>query len=193
MSYGLSPALERDLVAARAALARHGVVIIRTIESELEPAVMAAVRSAMASSGRKLSKLDDDALDRLMDDARKTVRASAEDLQRLYTRLLAKLGADDVRELLPELEGMDQLFRWERVLRASEAVNPVLARKGFAPVMLRGPEELSDSFKLELEERWPAAFAQFRAMAEAAARELAENAESTGPSEPVKASKRKKR
>lgn len=193
MSEELSPGLERDLVAARAALARHGVVIIRTIESELEPAVMAAVRGAMASSGKKLSKLDEEALDRLMDDARKAARDSSEELQRLYTRLLAKLGAEDVRELLPELEGMDQLFRWDRVLRASEAVNTVLKEKGFAPVELSGPEELSDAFKVELEERWPAAFAQFKTVAEAAAKELAGRAEKPGPKEPARAQKRRKR
>lgn len=192
MSAELSPGLERDLVAARAALARHGVVIIRTIESELEPAVMAAVRGVMASSRSSLSKLDEDALDQLMEDARKAVRDSSEELQRLYTRLLAKLGADDVRELIPELEGMDQLFRWDRVLRASEAVNPVLASKGFPPAELSGPEELSDAFKLELEERWPAAIAQFRTIVEAAAKELAEAAEKPGPREPARTKKRRK-
>jgi hypothetical protein len=193
MSSELSPGLERDLVAARAALARHGVVIIRTIESELEPAVMAAVRGAVASSGKNLSALDEDALDRLMDDARKAVRDSSEDLQRLYTRLLAKLGVEDVRELLPELEGMDQLFRWDRVLQVSEAVNPVLAGRGFSSVELAGPEELSDAFKVELEERWPAAFAQFRTTAEAAAKELAGRAEKPGPRESARTQKRRKR
>ncbi len=193
MSSELPPGLERDLVAARAALARHGVVIIRTVESELEPAVMAAVRGAMASSGKNLSKLDESALDSLMDDARKAVRDSSEDLQKLYTRLLAKLGAEDIRELLPELEGMDQLFRWDRVLRAAEAVNPVLAGRGFPSVQLSGPEELSDAFKLELEERWPAAIAEFRTIAEAAAKELARNAEKPGQQEQVKPQKRRKR
>jgi hypothetical protein len=193
MSSELSPGLERDLVAARAALARHGVVIIRTIESELEPAVMAAVRGAIASSGKNLSALDEDALDRLMDDARKAVRDSSEDLQRLYTRLLAKLGVEDVRELLPELEGMDQLFRWDRVLQVSQAVNPVLAGRGLSSVELAGPEELSDAFKVELEERWPAAFAQFRTTAEAAAKELAGRAEKPGPRESARTQKRRKR
>ncbi len=193
MSAELSPGLERDLVAARAALARHGIVIIRTIESELEPAVMAAVRGAIASSGKSLSALDEDALDRLMDDARKAVRDSSEDLQRLYTRLLAKLGAEDVRELLPELEGMDQLFRWDRVLQVSEVVNPVLAGRGFPSVELAGPEELSDAFKLELEERWPAAFAQFRTTAEAAAKERAVRAEKPGPGASARTQKRGRR
>lgn len=193
MSGELSPGVERDLIAARAALARHGVVIIRTIETELEPAVMATVRRAMASSGRKLSKLDDDALDRLIDDARKAVRSSADELQRLYTRLLAKLSSEEVGKLLPELEGIDNLFRWDRVLRASEAVIPVLEGKGFAPVELSGPEDLSDAFKLELEERWPAAFERFRATAEAAAKELAESADKEGHRGPARASRRKKR
>lgn len=190
---GLSPGLERDLVTARAALARHGVVIIRTVETELEPAAMAAVRRSIASSGRRLSKLGDDELDRLMADARKAVIESAEDLQRLYTRLLAKLGTEDICALLPELEGMDQLFRWERVLRASEAVNPVLTGKGFGPVELSGPEDLSDAFKVELEERWPSAFAQYRTLVEAAAKELAERPDAKGSGEQAKTSKRRKR
>jgi len=193
MSSELPPALERDLVTARAALARHGVVIIRTVETELEPAVMAAVRRSIASAGKRLSKLEDDELDELMDRARKAVADSAEELQRLYTRLLAKLGAGDVCALLPELEGMDQLFTWERVLRASEAVNPVLTGKGFAPVDLSGPEDLSDAFKVELEERWPVAFARYRALVEAAAKELTESAEGRSPEECVKKPKRRKR
>lgn len=193
MSGELSPGMERDLVAARAALARHGVVIIRTIETELEPAVMAAVRRVMASSGRKLSKLDDDALDKLMDDARDAVRGSAEDLQKLYTRLLAKLGTEDVRELLPELEGIGQLFRWERVMRASEAVNPLLTSMGLQPVELTGPEDLSDAFKVELEERWPDAFARLMSTADAAAKELAEGAGKAEVREAGRAAKRKKR
>lgn len=192
MSGELSPAVERDLVAARAALTRHGVVIIRTIETELEPAVMAAVRRSMASSGRKLSKIDDKALDEMMEEARKAVRDAADELQRLYTRLLARLGSEDVGKLLPELEGIDGLFKWDRVLRASEAANPVLAKRGFGPVELSGPEDLSDAFKLELEERWPAAFEQFRAAAEIAARELAEKAEEGHKDERARARKRKR-
>lgn len=189
----LSPGTERDLVAARAALARHGVVIMRTVETELEPAVMAAVRRAVASSGRKLSKLDDAALDKLMGDARDAVRGSVEDLQNLYTRLLAKLGTEDVRKLLPELEGIGQLFRWERVLRASEAANPLLVSMGLPPVELAGPEDLSDAFKVELEERWPDAFARFMSTADAAAKELAEGARKAEVREEGRASKRKKR
>lgn len=193
MSEELSPGLERDLVAARAALARHGVVIIRTIETELEPAVMAAVRRVVASSGRKLSKLDDDALDELMDDARKAVRDFSRDMQRLYTRLLAKLGGEDLGKLVPELEGIDQLFRWERVARTSDNVNSVLAERGFAPIELIGPEDVSGAFKLELEEKWPAAFSRFRDLAEVAAKELSEKEEKTKNQEPAKPAKRRKR
>ncbi|MBN1677123.1 MAG: hypothetical protein JW880_01150 [Candidatus Thermoplasmatota archaeon] len=193
MSEQLSPGLERDLVAARAALARHGIVIIRTIETELEPAVMAAVRRVVASSGRKLSKLDDDALDELMDDARKAVRSFSRDLQRLYTRLLAKLGTEDVGRLVSELEGIDQLFRWERVARTSETVNSVLAKRGFEAIELFGPEDLSDAFKLELEERWPAAFSRLKDLAEAAAKELTEKGEKGASRRLATQTKRRKR
>jgi len=193
MSGELSPGLERDLVAARAALARHGVVIIRTIETELEPAVMAAVRRSVASSGRKLSKLDDDALDTLMDDSRKAIRRQSEDLQRLHTRLLAKLGGEDIGELAAELEGIEQLFKWDRVTQTVDKVNSVLSERGFERVELSGPSEVSEAFELELDERWPAAFARFRTLVEAASKELAEKAESRGRQEPARPPKRRKR
>jgi len=176
MSGELSPGLERDLVAARAALAMHGVVIIRTIETELEPAAMAAVRRSAASSGRRLSKLDDEALDRLMDDARKAIRRESKDLQRLLTRLLAKLGAEDVKELAGELEGIEQLFKWGRVAQTIDKVNAVLSEAGFPGVEFSGPSEISGAFGLELEQRWPAAFGRFRQLVDAGVRELGEKA-----------------
>lgn len=193
MSGELSPGLERDLVAARAALARHGVVLIRTIETELEPAVMAGVRRSVASSGRKLSKLDDDALDRLMDDSRKAIRRESRDLQRLLTRLLAKLGAEDIVELGAELEGIEQLFKWDRVSQTVDKVNAVLSGAGFARIELYGPSEVSEAFELELEERWPEAFARFRTLIDAGTKELAEKTGDRKRQEPARPSKRRKR
>lgn len=75
MTTTLDPGLLRDLTEAKAALARHGIVIIRTIETELEPAIMAEAKDSVASSPRKLVKLKEDELDRFMEDLRKIGRA----------------------------------------------------------------------------------------------------------------------
>jgi len=162
MAQALDPALMRDLTEAKAALARHGIVIIRTIETDLEPALMSAAKSSMASSPGRLRKLDEDELDKFSEKLRKTSLQSAKELKELYVRLMAKLGTEDLGDLAIELEGIEQLFKWERVSKAVEPVNQKLAEKGFAPIVLEGPDDISESFELELEERWPPAFERFK-------------------------------
>jgi hypothetical protein len=172
MSITLDPGLLRDLTEAKAALARHGIVIIRTIETELEPAIMAEARDSVASSSRKLAKLKEDELDRFMEDLRKTSMKSAKELASLYTRLLAKLGTEYLGDLVKELEGIDQLFKWSRIEKAAEPVNEILVENGFRKVQLGNPEDLSDAFKVELEEKWNSAFVRFRLIAEQAVEEM---------------------
>lgn len=172
MSTTLYPGLLRDLTEAKAALARHGIVIIRTIETELEPAIMAEARDSVASSPRKLAKLKEDELDRFMEDLRKASMKSAKELASLYTRLLAKLGTEYLGELVKELEGIDQLFKWSRIEKAVEPVNEILVENGFRKVQLGNPEDLSDAFKVELEEKWNFAFLRFRLIAEQAVEEM---------------------
>jgi len=172
MSTTLDPGLLRDLTEAKAALARHGIVIIRTIETELEPAIMAEARDSVASSPRKLAKLKEDELDRFMEDLRKASMKSARELASLYTRLLAKLGTEYLGELVKELEGIDQLFKWSRIEKAAEPVNEILVENGFRKIELGNPEDLSDAFKVELEEKWNSAFVRFRLIAEQAVEEM---------------------
>ena len=172
MTTTLDPGLLRDLTEAKAALARHGIVIIRTIETELEPAIMAEAKDSVASSPRKLVKLKEDELDRFMEDLRKASMKSAKELASLYTRLLAKLGTEYLGELVKELEGIDQLFKWSRIEKAVEPVNEILVENGFRKVQLGNPEDLSDAFKVELEEKWNSAFVRFRLIAEQAVEEM---------------------
>lgn len=172
MSTTLDPGLLRDLTEAKAALARHGIVIIRTIETELEPAIMAEAKDSVASSPRKLAKLKEDELDRFMEDLRKASMKSAKELASLYTRLLAKLGMEYLGDLVKELEGIDQLFKWSRIEKAVEPVNEILVENGFGKVQLGNPEDLSDAFKVELEEKWNSAFVRFRLIAEQAVEEM---------------------
>ena len=172
MTTTLDPGLLRDLTEAKAALARHGIVIIRTIETELEPAIMAEAKDSVASSPRKLAKLKEDELDRFMEDLRKASMKSAKELASLYTRLLAKLGMEYLGELVKELEGIDQLFKWSRIEKAVEPVNEILVENGFRKVQLGNPEDLSDAFKVELEEKWNSAFVRFRLIAEQAVEEM---------------------
>jgi len=172
MSTTLDPGLLRDLKEAKAALARHGIVIIRTIETELEPAIMAEAKDSVVSSPRKLAKLKEDELDRLMADLRKASMKSAKELASLYTRLLGKLGTEYLGELVKELEGIDQLFKWSRIEKAAEPVNDILVENGFRKVQLGNPEDLSDAFKVELEEKWNFAFVRFRLIAEQAVEEM---------------------
>lgn len=172
MTTTLDPGLLRDLTEAKAALARHGIVIIRTIETELEPAIMAEAKDSVASSPRKLVKLKEDELDRFMEDLRKASMKSAKELASLYTRLLAKLGMEYLGDLVKELEGIDQLFKWSRIEKAVEPVNEILVENGFGKVQLGNPEDLSDAFKVELEEKWNSAFVRFRLIAEQAVEEM---------------------
>jgi len=172
MATTLDPGLLRDLTEAKAALARHGIVIIRTIETELEPAIMAEAKDSVASSPRKLAKLREDELDGLMEDLRRASMESAKELASLYTRLLAKLGTEYLGELIKELEGIDQLFKWSRIEKAVEPVNDILVENGFGKVQLGNPEDLSDAFKVELEEKWNSAFVRFRLIAEQAVEEM---------------------
>ena len=193
MSYSLEPALLRDLTEAKAALARHGIVIIRTVETELEPAMMAEVKDSLAASPRKLALMKEADLDEFMERLRRAAMKSAEELKDLYTRLLAKLGTEHLVELVKELEGIDQLFRWERVQRTVEPVNKLLEAKGFRPIVLAEPEDVSDGFKLELEERWNASFSRFKMFADQAAEEISrQDSEETMRPAQVKPKKRKR-
>jgi len=192
MAPALDPVLHKDLGEAKAALARHGIVILRGVETELEPAIMVAVRDSMASSPAKLKAMNDDQLDKFMEKARGAVSKSAKDLSVVQTHLLAKLGTEYIVDLVGELDGIDQLFRWERISRVSEKVDEALRDKGFRPVSLSGPGDVSDAFALELEEKWPSAFKRFRTLAEEAANALRERDEEEAPTRPKQA-KRKRR
>ena len=192
MPYTLSPGLLRDITEAKAALARHGIVIIRTIETELEPAMMAEAKDSLAASPRKLAQLKDEDLDRFMEGLRKTSMKAVKELSDLYTRLLSKLGTERTVELSKELEGIDQLFKWGRIEKSVESVNEILTEKGFRPIDIAGPEDLSDAFKVELEEKWNSAFARFKLLTEQAAEEIgrqdAEGRTTTSSAKPKKRS-----
>lgn len=170
----LDPVLRKDLGEAKAALARHGIVILRGVERELEPAVMVAVRDSLASSPSRLKAMSDDQLDDFMEKARRSVVKAARELSELHTHMLAKLGTEYIGDLVGELDGIDQLFRWGRVAKVSEPVDEMLKERGFRPVSLSGPGDVSEAFAVELEEKWPVAFKRFRALAEAAASVLGE-------------------
>ena len=172
MAQALEPALLRDLTEAKAALARHAVVIIRAIETDLEPTLMAAARSSMASSPGKLSKMDDDELDKFSEKVRRISQKSADDLRELYIRLMTKMGTEQLVDLAKELNGIGQLFKWERITKAVDPMNEKLAEKGFGPIALEGPGDLSESFELELVERWPPAFERFKSLVDQAVQEL---------------------
>ena len=172
MSYSLDPVLLKDLTEAKAALARHGIVIIRGVETDLEPAIMAEVKDSMASSPKKLAQLKDEDLDRYVESIREAAMGSANELNDLYTRLLTKLGTEFLGELVKELGGIDQLFKWERISRSVEPVNELLEERGFRSVALTGPEALSEAFKVELEQKWNAAFTRFKLLAEQGAEEI---------------------
>lgn len=165
LSYSVNPVLLKDLTEAKAALARHGIVIIRGLETDLEPAIMAEAKDSLASSPKGLAQLKEEDLDKFAELMRKAAMASAEELKDLYTRLLAKLGTEYLVDLVKELEGIDQLFKWERVARSVEPINRLLEGKGFRPIRLAGPESVSEGFKVELEQRWNAAFTRFKLLA----------------------------
>lgn len=191
MDGALDPALRKEVGEAKAALARHGIVIMRGVENELEPAMMVAARDSMASSPGKLRRMDDDDLDEFMGRLRKAATKSARELAGLHTHLLAKLGTEYIGDLVKELDGIDQLFRWERVAKAAAPVSALLEEKGFGPVSMSGPRDVSDSFSVELEEKWPAAFRRFKGLAEEASKRLGE--EATAPKGAGKGPKKKTR
>jgi hypothetical protein len=192
MAQALEPALIRDLTEATGALARHGVVIIRAIETYLEPALMAAAKSSMAASSEKLSKMDDDELDKFTGKLRKVSLKSAEDLRELYVRLMGRLGTEYIADLSKELEGIGQLFTWERIAKTTEPVNDKLVEMGFPPIELEGPAALSESFELEFEKRWPPAFERFKSLVDEAVRQLEERKEAEGAPPAKKPSKKRK-
>ncbi len=172
MSYSFEPGFTRDLTQARAALAVHGIVIVRGIETELEPAIMSEVKDSLSSSPRKLAALDEDELDKILTGIRRTAIKSARELKELYVRLLKRLGSESFVDLVDELEGIGQLFRWERVAKSVEPVNEALEKRGFKQIALSGPDELSEAFQVELEDRWRPAFERFSQLAEQAAEQM---------------------
>jgi hypothetical protein len=172
MAQNLDPGLLKELTEAKGDLARHGIVIIRTIETGLEPAIMAAVKDSLEASPRKLEGMKDGDLDKLLGELRRTAMGSAKELAGLYVRLLGKLGTEYIGDLVKELEGIGQLFRWERISQAAKPVDEILRREGFDPVDLRGPGDVSESFKLELEDKWAPAFERFRSLADRTAEQL---------------------
>lgn len=169
----LDPGLLRDLTEAKADLARHGIVIVRTIETELEHAIMSQVKSLMASSPKRMSQLEENELDVFLEKLRKTSAKSVEQLRDLYVRLLAKLGTEFLGDLAKELDGIEQLIKWERIAKTVEPVNMKLAEKGFGQIELPGPESLSESFQMELDQKWPASFERFKVLVKDAATQLA--------------------
>jgi len=188
MAYGTDPATTKTLIATEGDVASHGVVIIRTIETELVPSIMAAARDSLESSPRKLSKLDEPDLDDLVQSLRKAATKSAKELSKLYTRILSKIGNEDIMELEKDLEGVDQLFRWQRIAKVAEPASAILVEHGFPPIELAGPEDVADGFRVELEEKWQPAFARFRD----AVRKSAEAArtQDSVPSEPERRKKK---
>jgi len=188
MASNLDPGLLKELTEAKGDLARHGVVIVRTVETELEPAIMGAVKDSLEASPRKLEAMKEGDLDELLGEVRKAAMGSAKELAGLYVRLLAKLGTEYVGDLVKELDGIGQLFRWERISQAAKPVDTILNGAGFGPIDLRGPSDVSESFKLELESKWAPAFERFKALADRAAEQLGER----GASEPLPAGERKR-
>jgi len=170
----LDPLLVKNLTEAKADLARHGIVIIRSVETELEPAIVTEARDSMASSPGKLSKMKDKELDDFTNELRKGAMKSAKELSKLYTRILSVLGTDQLSDLVKELNGMDQLFKWDRVIRAVDPVNKLLAERGFRDISMSGPETVSENFAVELGQKWPQSFERFKGLAEKALKVLQE-------------------
>jgi hypothetical protein len=154
--------LRKDLAEARAAVARHGIVIVRAIEEDLVPATMAAVRDSLSSSPERLEEMDEKELDHFVDDLRKTATKEAFGLRDVLVRVLADIGVQGPRELAGTVDGSTQLFGWDRIARTGERVNEKLVKRGFQPLQLSGPGDVSESFEIELVERWPAAMKTFK-------------------------------
>lgn len=190
MAEKLDSIITKDLAEAKAALARHGIVIIRYVETDLEPAVMTEVKNSVSSSSGVLREMDEQGLDKLMEGLRKTAMKSSKDLVRLHTRLLAQLGTERVEDLVKELDGIDRLFTWERVSKAVDPVNKRLIKAGFEAIHLSGAEAVSDAFALELNEKWPVAFGRFRDLAREAAKKYAVPPTKTPPTKKAPPKKR---
>jgi len=161
MDYSTDLSSSKVLVETEGDIARHGIVIIRTIETDLVPSIMAAARDSLESSPRKLGKLGEEDLDDLVQSLRKAASKSVKELTRLYTRVLSKVGNEDLLELEADLEGVDQLFRWQRIAKAIEPVDAILVEHGFSPLELSGPEDVAENLRFELEEKWEPAFSRF--------------------------------
>lgn len=164
----LGPGLLRDLTEAKADLTRHGIVLIRMIETDIEPAIVVQARASLSSSPNRLAKMKENDLDELMDGVRKAAMRSSTDLRKLYTRLLATVGDEDIGKLVSDLEGIGELFKWDRVAKVVEPVNEKLADRGFGQISLADPGEVSEAFRVELEQKWPAAFGRFKTLVEEA-------------------------
>jgi hypothetical protein len=189
----LDPLLVKELGEAKAALARHGIVILRGVERELEPAIMVSVRDSLASSPGRLREMDDEELDALMEKTRKAVMRSAKELSKTQTRLLAKLGTEYVGDLANELDAIGQAFKWERIAKTAEVADRSLTEKGFGHVTLGGPGDVSEAFALELEEKWPQAFERFRGLVKDAAKKLEESGAAPAPPPRPKKKKRSRK
>lgn len=157
MTGQLDAVLRKDLAEAKAAVARHGIVLVRAIEKDLVPAMMAAVRDSLSSSPERLEEMDEKELDRVVDDLRKTATKEALGLRDMLVRVLADIGVQDPRELAGTVDGSAQLFGWDRIARTGERVSEKLVKRGFQPMRFPGPGDVSESFEIELVERWPAA------------------------------------
>src|SRR4030043_2094026 len=94
MAVSLDPGLIRDLIEAKAAVARHGIVLIRSIENDLAPAIVSEARDSMATPPRKLSQMTEGELDKYLLRLRKKAMRTSDDLAELYKRLLSRLGTD---------------------------------------------------------------------------------------------------
>jgi len=182
----LDPVIVKELRESKAALARHGIVILRTVERELEPAIMVAVRDSVASSPRRLEEMEDRELDSFMAKARKAAMKSCKELSELHTHLLGKLGIEYIVDLVKELDGIGQLFKWERISKTADPVNKLLQREGFQTITLTGPTAVSEAFAVELEEKWPAAFNRFKELAERVAEDIAKSGEPVKSTQPQK-------
>jgi len=162
MNAQLDAVLRKELAEARAAVARHGVVIVRAIEEDLVPAIMAAARDSLSASPRGLSKLGEKALDNLVGNLREVASKEALELRDVYVRVLADIGGQEPKELTKTIDGIEQLFEWERIARTSEPVSRTLVDRGLRPLQLAGPGDVSDSFEIELTVKWPAAVQRLR-------------------------------
>lgn len=188
MGVSLDPGLLRDLIEAKAAVARHGIVLIRSIENDLAPAIVAEARDSMAASPRKLSQMTEGELDKYLLRIRKRAMKASDDLVDLHKRLLSRLGTDNLVELQKDLEGIGQLYSWERIGKVVDEINPILSEKGFGRIELGDPSTLSEEFAIELQQKWPAAFGRFSKLAKEASDELQREVE-----EPVSAPKGRSR